>query len=219
MEKVTIKEQLNAIVYAEWKELHEIMDCLNLKNVEFDTSNAPTINVKSCDGTSASWSVKYVSLDADDEVRLNVYVTGLSFNPTDEDTDNNTWFDWDDDDFREFVFPGEISGLIERIKAKVNPIEDVFRFDVTQVNAMQSLAYSMQLCRENKVGIIVNDTNGNFLCINMKNVKECRERAGHDSDVHLLNLYDLPLLKGTDGKVGSFTAEYYDGEPIGIVMK
>lgn len=153
--KVTIKQQLNAIVYAELKGLVKVVDEW-FKADEYRTelvlgksmNDAPIINLYTEDNDPVQYYVKGIAAAHEDYYLELIWTQG----PVNDEHISAHYLEGDACDEWEFI-PGEIDRLTDEVLKAIHPDEKCYHFTDEQMNAIKNFDKALKLLHERSMCI------------------------------------------------------------------
>lgn len=205
--KVTIKEQLNAIVYAELKGLIKVVDewfndTDHGVELELGTSSndAPIINLYTEFNDVVQFYVKGIAA-ANEGYYLELVPT--AYDNFDDENVSVHYLEGDGCDAWEFI-PGEIDRLTDEVLKTIHPEEECYHFSDEQMDAIKQFNSALKKLNELNVYVLTETKDRTFYFAN--GVKGCC----FDSFDELLETGEYEKLASVDVKRLPHTDEQYD---------
>lgn len=205
--KVTIKQQLNAIVYAELKGLIKVVgewfnDTDNGVELVLGTSSndAPIINLYTEFNDIAQYYVKGIA-GAHEGYYLELVPT--AYDNFDDENVKAHYLEGDWCNAREFI-PGEIDRLTDEVLKAIHPEEECYHFTDEQMDAIKW--FNSALKELNKLNVYILPETEDKMFYFANGVKGCR----FDSFNNLLDTGEYEKVASMDVKRLPHTDEQYD---------
>jgi hypothetical protein len=205
--KVTIKEQLNAIVYAELKGLIKVVDeWFNSQSepkyelvLGTSSNDAPIINLYTEDNDPVQYYVKGIAVAHEGYYLELIWKQG----PFNDEHICAHYLEGDACDAWEFI-PGEIDRLTDEVLKAIHPEEECYHFSDEQMDAIKKFESALKRLNELNVYVLPETEDKQFYFAN--GAKGCC----FDSDNNLLDSGEYEKVASMDVKRLPHTDEQYD---------